>query len=70
MLNASLDMCYFGAPVRINDWIMVKMKPGKKAAFSHLAYRVSGVLEVGEELKNGRVQSLYRMQADAAEIAQ
>jgi hypothetical protein len=70
MLNASLDMCYFGAPVRMNDWIMVTMKPGTKAKFSHLAYRVSGVLEVGEELKNGRVQSLYRMVADSAEIAQ
>jgi hypothetical protein len=70
MLNASFDMCYFGAPVRMNEWIMVRMKPGKKATFSHLAFRVSGVLEVGEELKNGRVQSLYRMQADTAEIAQ
>jgi hypothetical protein len=70
MLNASFDMCYFGAPVRMNEWILVRMKPGKKATFSHLAFRVSGVLEVGEEVKNGRVQSLYRMQADAAEIAQ
>jgi hypothetical protein len=69
MLNASLDMCYFGAPVRMNDWIMVTMKPGKKAQFSHLAYQVSGVLEVGEQLKNGRVQSLYRITADSAEIA-
>jgi hypothetical protein len=69
MLNASLDMCYFGAPVRMNDWIMVTMKPGKKAQFSHLAYQVAGVLEVGEQLKNGRVQSLYRLTADSAEIA-
>jgi hypothetical protein len=69
MLNASLDMCYFGAPVRMNDWIMVTMKPGKKAQFSHLAYQVSGVLEVGEQMKNGRVQSLYRITADSAEIA-
>jgi hypothetical protein len=69
MLNASLDMCYFGAPVRMNEWIMVAMKPGKKAAFSHMAYQVNGVLEVGEQLKDGRVQSLYRITADSAEIA-
>ena len=26
MLNANLDMCYFGAPVRLNDWVMITMK--------------------------------------------
>jgi hypothetical protein len=70
MLNASFDMCYFGAPVRMNEWILVKMKPGKKAKFSHLAFNVNGRLEVGEEIKNGRVLSLYRLEADSADISQ
>ena len=66
MLNASIDMCYFGAPVRLNDWIMVTMKPGKKARFTHLQTGVWGRLEVGEEVKNGRTVSIYRLVADDA----
>jgi hypothetical protein len=68
MLNASIDMCYFGAPVRMNEWILVKMKGGKRAKFTHLALNVKGRLDVGEEMKNGRVASLYRLEADSAEI--
>jgi hypothetical protein len=68
MLNASIDMCYFGAPVRMNEWILVKMKGGTRAKFTHLALNVKGRLDVGEEMKNGRVASLYRLEADSAEI--
>jgi hypothetical protein len=69
MLNGSIDMCYFGAPVRMNEWVLVRMQGTKKARFTHLPILVSGRLEVGEELKNGRVVSLYRLSADAAESA-
>jgi hypothetical protein len=68
MLNASIDMCYFGAPVRMNEWILVTMKGGRRAKFTHLALNVKGRLEVGEEMKNGRVASLYRLEADSADI--
>lgn len=68
MLNASLDMCYFGAPVRMNEWVLVTMKGGKRAAFTHLATTVKGRLSVGEETRNGRVTSLYRLEADATEV--
>lgn len=67
MLNASIDMCYFGAPVRMNEWVLVKMKGGKRAKFTHLAINVKGRLEVGEEKRNGRITSLYRLEADSAE---
>jgi hypothetical protein len=67
LLNASIDMCYFGAPVRMNEWILVTMKDGKRAAFTHLALTVKGRLEVGEVIRNGRVTSLYRLDADSAE---
>jgi hypothetical protein len=67
MLNASIDMCYFGAPVRFNEWVMVRMKPGKRAKFTHLATTVKGRFEVGEDVRNGRVVSLYRLEADTAE---
>lgn len=68
MLNASIDMCYFGAPVRMNEWVLVKMKAGKRAKFTHLATTVKGRFEVGEEMRNGRVTSLYRLEADEAEV--
>ena len=69
LLNGSFDMCYFGAPVKMNEWVLVTMKGGKKTPFTHLATLAYGTLSVGEEMKNGRVMSLYRMQADGAEIA-
>lgn len=68
MLNGSLDMCYFGAPVRMNEWVLVKMKAGRRARFTHLATTVKGRLEVGEEMRNGRVVSLYRLDADSADV--
>lgn len=68
MLNASIDMCYFGAPVRMNEWVLVKMKAGKRAKFTHLNTTVKGRFEVGEEMRNGRVTSLYRLEADEAEV--
>lgn len=68
MLNASIDMCYFGAPVRMNEWVLVTMKAGTRAKFTHLSTTVKGRLEVGEEMRNGRVTSLYRLVADSAEV--
>jgi hypothetical protein len=67
MLNGSLDMCYFGAPVRMNEWVLVKMSGTKRTRFTHLPIVVNGQLEVGEQMKNGRVMSLYRMAAASAE---
>lgn len=69
LLNGSFDMCYFGAPVRMNEWILVTMGNGKKTPFTHLATMVYGTIEVGEEVRNGRVMSLYRLNADGAELA-
>jgi hypothetical protein len=69
ILNGSQDMCYFGAPVRMNEWVLVRMQAPRKVKFTHLPIVVSGRLEVGEELRNGRVVSLYRLTADAAESA-
>lgn len=68
MLNASIDMCYFGAPVRMNEWVLVKMKAGKRAKFTHLSTVVKGRFDVGEEMRNGRVTSLYRLEADEADV--
>ena len=42
------------------------MKPGNKAKFTHLPTGVRGRLEVGEEVRNGRIVSIYRMLAEEA----
>lgn len=64
VLNGNYDMCYFGAPVMMNQWIVVRAREGQPVLFSHSPIRVYGQLEVGEEVRDGRVVSLYRMQAD------
>lgn len=60
-LNASFDMCYFGAPVRPNDWILVTMKRGTRAEYTHLPVSVWGRFEVGADGDDGRVGSFYRL---------
>lgn len=64
LLNASYDMCYFGAPTRPNDFVVVRMRDGRRTRFVHTPIVVAGTLEVGEERQNGRVVSLYRMTGD------
>jgi hypothetical protein len=65
ILNASFDMCSFGAIARPNDWILVRMKDGRRTPFAgHLPVWFYGRLEVGEIWREGRLDSLYRMQAD------
>ncbi len=63
-LNGNYDMCFYGAPSQINQWIHVKMKDGVKAKFSHSPTTVSGTLEVGELVEDGQVVSLYRLTGD------
>jgi hypothetical protein len=64
LLNASFDMCYFGAPVQPNQFIVVRMKDGRRTRFVHTPVVVFGVLTVSEERRDGRIVSLYRMDAD------
>lgn len=65
-LNGNYDMCFFGAPSRMNQWVHVKMLGGAKAKFSHSPITVMGTLEVGERVENGFVVSLYRLNGDKA----
>lgn len=68
ILNANYDMCYFGAPTRPNDFIVVRMRDGRRTRFVHTPVVVFGTLDVGEERKGDRVVSLYRMTGDAIGI--
>ena len=66
VLNPDVDVCMFGIPPRLNDWVLVTMPPGQRVMVSHLPTTVKGRLLVGEEIRNGRVTSLYRIEAESA----
>lgn len=68
LLNANYDMCYFGAPTRPNDFIMVKMSGGRRTEFVHTPIVVFGTLRVRENVQRGRVASLYEMEAQGVGI--
>lgn len=64
ILNASYDMCQFGAPSIPNQRIDVTMVDDRRTIYTHTPIRVFGTLEVGEEYQDGHLVSIYRMKAD------
>ena len=65
VLNGSYDMCAYGAPSNLNEWILVRMAGGKRTRFTgHIPVSVFGTLEVKEEMRDGRVVRIYRLTAD------
>lgn len=65
LLNASQDMCYFGAPTRPNEFVVVTITGGRRAPFVHTPVTVYGTLAVREERRDGRVVSLYALDGDS-----
>jgi hypothetical protein len=65
LLNASYDMCQYGAPMVINQQVEVAMSEGRRTAYTHFPLRVYGTLDVGEVFQRGELVSLYRMRAEA-----
>lgn len=68
LLNANLDMCYFGAPTRPNEFVVVTMTGGRRAPFVHTPVTVFGTLSVREERREGRVTSLYALDGDSLSL--
>jgi hypothetical protein len=68
VLNGNFDMCGFGGPVSINQWVMVRYVGGGRVPYTHLPMSVFGELEVGEEYRDGRLFSIYRMKAKAVSM--
>jgi hypothetical protein len=66
VLNGNFDMCGFGGPVSINQWVVVKYMGSGRVPYTHLPMTVFGELEVGEEHRDGQLFSIYRMKAKAA----
>ena len=62
-------MCCFGRTPEMNEWVMVRFRGGSSVPMNmDRPISVSGNFEVGEELEEGAVVSLYRMVAERVEI--
>jgi hypothetical protein len=70
ILTYSRMMCCFGQMPWYNEWVYVEMPSGQKAKFfNDVPITVSGALEVGEEIEDGFVISLYRMKGETVAAA-
>jgi hypothetical protein len=56
--------CCFGAMTGLNEWILVQMDPTPAKFVKDVPVVVYGTLEVGEDIKDGMVMSVYRMRGD------
>ena len=67
ILTNSMMMCCYGAMPWINEWIFVEMENEDGADFyNDIPIKVQGELEVGEEIEDGMVISIYRMRGHKA----
>lgn len=67
ILTNSTLLCCFGIMPNLNEWMWVEMEEGKSTDwFNNIPILVRGKLEVGEEIEDGIIISLYRMTADRA----
>jgi len=70
ILTYSQMMCCFGQMPWYNEWVFVEMPEGRPAEYQmDVPITVSGQLEVGEEIEDGFVISLYRMKGDKVAVA-
>jgi hypothetical protein len=64
LLIASDDLCCSGAPTLPNQFVVVKMKDARRTRFVQTPIVVFGTLRIRPERRDGRVVSLYRLEAD------
>ena len=68
-LSQDLLFCCYGIPPAMHEWIMVTVEEGARVTYiKDTPIAVFGKLEVGEELDDGYVLSMYRM--EAVEVAE
>ncbi len=59
------SVCCFGRTPRMNEWVSVKMVGDKTTKFiGDQPVTIFGTLQVGEQMENGEVMSIYRLDAD------
>ncbi|MFN8611024.1 MAG: DUF3299 domain-containing protein [Vulcanimicrobiota bacterium] len=62
-------LCCFGKTPAMNEWVMVRFRPGNAVPMNmDRPLSVEGTFEVGEQIEEGAVVSLYRMVAERVEI--
>lgn len=65
VLSASVDSCHFGVLGGPDEWIYVTMAEGMRIPTTGVSpVTVFGVLDVGEDVQGGIVNSLYRMRGE------
>jgi len=62
-------LCCFGRTPAMNEWVMVRFPAGRSVAMNmDQPVSVMGSFEVGEQIEEGSVISLYSIVADRVEI--
>lgn len=62
-------LCCFGRTPAMNEWVLVRFPPGHSVAMNmDKPIAVEGNFEVGEQIEEGAVVSLYRMVAQRVEV--
>jgi hypothetical protein len=65
VLSASVDSCHFGVLGGPDEWIYVTMAEGTRIPGTGVSpVTIFGVLDVGEDVRGGVVDSLYRMRGE------
>ena len=63
-LTENQMFCCFGVPPAMNEWVLVEMEGDSSAEFfSDMPVGVYGTMEMGEEILDGYIMSIYRMTA-------
>jgi len=66
ILLQNQGLCCFGRVPRMNEWVFVRMAPGKAAPYAlDIPITVFGTLAVGEVYEKNVLMSLYRMESTA-----
>lgn len=67
ILTNNMMMCCFGIIPWYNEWVFVEMEEGC-AFYDNMPISVAGVIDVGEEIEDGFLLSLYRMKGKKVEV--
>ena len=64
LLMRNRNSCCFGFPLRINEWVDVRMKGDGVKSIMDVPLTVYGMFHVGEFVKDGRMTSIYQMDGE------
>ena len=64
LIMKSRSMCCYGIPLRINEWVDVRMQGDGVKSIMDVPLTVYGTLHVGEIDKNGRISSIYQLDGE------